>query len=72
MQGLSLQDAVDKMRGAPNSKITLTIKREGVDKPIEISMLREVIHIQVVKQRMEPDDIGYIRLSSSPSRPMPG
>ena len=63
VQGLSLQDAVDKMRGAPNSKITLTIKREGVDKPIEISMLREVIHIQVVKQRMEPDDIGYVRLS---------
>src|SRR5271169_2100621 len=63
VQGLSLQDAVDKMRGAPNSKITLTIKREGVEKPLEVSMLREVIHIQVVKQRMEPDNIGYIRLS---------
>jgi carboxyl-terminal processing protease len=63
VQGLSLQDAVDKMRGLPNSKITLTIKREGVDKPVEVSMLREVIHIQVVKQRMEPGDIGYIRLS---------
>jgi carboxyl-terminal processing protease len=63
VQGLSLQDAVDRMRGAPNSKITLTIKREGVDKPLEVSMLREVIHIQVVKQRMEPDNIGYIRLT---------
>jgi carboxyl-terminal processing protease len=63
VQGLSLQDAVDKMRGAPNSKITLTIKREGVDKPVEVSMLREVIHIQVVKQRMEPDNIGYVRLT---------
>jgi carboxyl-terminal processing protease len=63
VQGLPLQDAVDKMRGAPNSKITLTIKREGVDKPIEVSMLREIIHIQVVKQRMEPDNIGYIRLT---------
>ncbi|MGA8191841.1 MAG: S41 family peptidase [Acetobacteraceae bacterium] len=63
VQGLSLNDAVDKMRGAPNSKISLTIKREGVEKPIEISMLREVIHIQVVKQRMEPGDIGYVRLS---------
>ena len=51
VQGLSLQDAVDMMRGAPNSKITLTIKREGVDKPIEVSMLREIIHIQVVKDR---------------------
>ena len=63
VQGLSLQDAVDKMRGAPNSKITLTIKREGVDKPVEVSMLREVIHIQVVKSRMEPDGIGYLRLT---------
>jgi carboxyl-terminal processing protease len=63
VQGLSLQDAVDRMRGAPNSKITLTIKREGVDKPVEVSMLREVIHIQVVKQRMEPNNIGYVRLT---------
>jgi carboxyl-terminal processing protease len=51
------------MRGAPNSKITLTIKREGVEKPVEVSMLREIIRIQVVKQRMEPDNIGYVRLS---------
>jgi carboxyl-terminal processing protease len=63
VQGLSLQDAVDKMRGPPNSKISLTIKREGIDKPIEVSMLREIIHIQVVKSRMEPDNIGYVRLS---------
>ncbi|HET6196812.1 MAG TPA: S41 family peptidase [Acetobacteraceae bacterium] len=63
VQGLSLQDAVDKMRGLPNSKITLTIKREGIDKPVEVSMLREIIHIQVVKQRLEPGDIGYVRLS---------
>jgi carboxyl-terminal processing protease len=52
VQGLSLNDAVDKMRGAPNSKITLTIKRDGVDKPIELSMQREVIHIQVVKSHL--------------------
>jgi carboxyl-terminal processing protease len=63
VQGISLQDAVDKMRGAPNSKITLTVKREGVDKPLDISMLREIIHIQVVKARMEPDGIAYIRLT---------
>jgi carboxyl-terminal processing protease len=63
VQGLSLNDAVDKMRGPPNSKIQLTIKREGVDKPIEVPLTREVIHIQVVKSRMEPDDIGYVRLT---------
>jgi len=61
--GLSLNDAVDRMRGPPNSKIVLTIKRQNVDKPIEVSLTRETIHIQVVKSRMEPNDIGYIRLS---------
>jgi carboxyl-terminal processing protease len=63
VQWLSLKDAVEQMRGAPNSTITLTIKREGVDKPLEISMQREVIHLQVVSQRMERDNIGYVRLS---------
>lgn len=64
VQGLTLNEAVDRMRGPPNSKITLTIKREGVDKPLELSMQREVIHIQVVRQHLEADNIGYIRLTS--------
>jgi carboxyl-terminal processing protease len=63
MQGLSAADVLKLMRGAPNSKVTLTIKRQSVDKPLVISMRREVIHIQVVKQRMEPDNIGYVRLT---------
>lgn len=45
--GISLNDAVDHMRGAPNSKITLTLKREGVDKPLDVTLQREIIHIQV-------------------------
>jgi carboxyl-terminal processing protease len=61
--GMSLNDAVDKMRGPPNSKIVLTIKRQDVDKPLEVSLIRETIKIQVVKSRMEPNDIGYVRLS---------
>ncbi len=61
--GLSLNDAVDKMRGPPNSRIVLTIKRDKVDKPIEVSLIREIIHLQVVKSRMEPDQIGYVRLA---------
>ena len=63
VQGLRLPQAVQHMRGAPDTKITLTIKRPGVDKPIELSLLREIIHIQVVKSRMEPDNIGYVRLT---------
>src|SRR6202161_2228975 len=50
--GLSLNDAVDRMRGVPNSKITLTIKREGDDNPLEIPVVREIIRINVVKARM--------------------
>jgi carboxyl-terminal processing protease len=61
--GMTLADAVDKMRGPPNSKIVLTLKRRDVDKPIEVSLIRETIHIQVVKSRLEPNDIGYVRLS---------
>jgi carboxyl-terminal processing protease len=63
VQGLSMEDILGKMRGKPNSQVTLTIKRERIDKPLEITMRREVIHIQVVKQRLEPGNIGYVRLT---------
>jgi len=63
VQGLSLNEAVEKMRGAPNTKISITIRREGTDRPLEIAITREIIKIQVVRYRME-GDIGYIRLSS--------
>ncbi len=63
VQGLSLNEAVDKMRGTPGSKITITIKRSGVDTPIELSMNREIIKIQVVKSRLE-GDVAYIRVTS--------
>lgn len=63
VEGLPLSKAVDQMRGAPNSKITLTIKRQGVDEPVVVTLERQIIHIQVVKDRMEPHDIGYLRLT---------
>ena len=63
VQGLTLNEAVDKMRGTPGSSIKLTIKREGVNTPVEVSMNREVIHIQVVKSRLVDGDIGYVRLT---------
>ena len=62
VQGLSLNEAVDKMRGPPNSPIHLVIKRENIDKPIELTLNREVIHIQVVKSHLE-GDVGYVRLT---------
>lgn len=63
VQGLSLNEAVDKMRGTPGSKITITIKRSGVEAPVELSMNREIIKIQVVKSRLE-GDVAYIRVTS--------
>ncbi len=63
VQGLTLNEAVDKMRGPANSKIRITVKREGVDKPVDVSMTREIIKVQVVKSHME-GDVGYIRITS--------
>ncbi len=63
VEGLSLNEAVDRMRGPPGSTITINIKREHVDKPIDVVMTREVIHIQVVKSALY-GDVGYIRMSS--------
>jgi carboxyl-terminal processing protease len=71
VQGLSLNEAVDKMRGPPKSKILLTLKREGLDKPLDVSLTRETIRIDVVKSRMEPDGIGYLRLSQFSERADP-
>ena len=64
VQGMSLSDAVEKMRGAPNTRILLTIRREGADKPLEVALVREVIKLRVVRSRLEGEDIAYIRISS--------
>jgi carboxyl-terminal processing protease len=61
--GLSLNDAVERMRGAPGTNIRLTLKRQDVDKPLEVPLTREVIKLQVVKSRVEPNGMGYVRLS---------
>jgi carboxyl-terminal processing protease len=63
-QGLTLQEAVEQMRGERGSAIRLTIRREGERNPIELSITRDVIRPQVVRFRMEGNDVGYVRLSS--------
>jgi carboxyl-terminal processing protease len=63
VEGLSLDDAVEKMRGNPGSTITISVKREHIDKPIDVTMTRELIHIQVVKSALY-GDVAYIRLAS--------
>jgi len=62
--GLTLQDAVEKMRGPVNSPITLTIVRKGAEDPLEVKVVRDVIHINPVKYNVEGDDVGYIRVTT--------
>ncbi len=63
VQGLTLSQAVTKMRGAVNSQIKLTIVRKGQEKPIEVTLTRETIHVRSVRFHPEGDDVGYIRIT---------
>jgi carboxyl-terminal processing protease len=60
--GLTLTEAVEKMRGPVNTKIRLTIRREGKE-PFDVSITRAVIHIKSVRWHME-DDVGYVRVTT--------
>jgi carboxyl-terminal processing protease len=63
VQGLTLNQAVDKMRGPVNTKIKLTIMRKGADKPIEVTIVRDIIRVKSVRWRPQGSDIGYIRVT---------
>ncbi|MDR4306750.1 S41 family peptidase [Chelatococcus sambhunathii] len=63
VEGLTLEQAVDKMRGPVGTPITLTIQREGVEKPVEVKLVRDKIKLDSVKWEIVNDDIGYIRIS---------
>ncbi|MBQ0755879.1 MAG: S41 family peptidase [Amphritea sp.] len=63
VQGMELGDAVKLMRGKPGSELLLTVVREGEDKPLEIMVVRDVIRVASVKQRMLEDGIGYLRIT---------
>ncbi|RJF88649.1 S41 family peptidase [Oleomonas cavernae] len=60
--GLTLQDAVEKMRGPVDSKIVVSIKREGIAKPFDVTLTRAVIKIRAVRWRREGDVI-YVRIT---------
>src|SRR5213082_2936654 len=62
-QGLTIDQAVDKMRGPVNTKIKLTIVRKGSDKPIEVMIVRDIIRVKSVRWHPEGGDIGYIRIT---------
>lgn len=62
VQGLTLGEAVDRMRGLANTDIKLTVRRQGVENPFEVKLTRAVIKVQTVKGQNQ-GDIGYIRIS---------
>ena len=63
VHGLTLNQAVEKMRGPVNTRIKLTIMRKGQDKPIDLSIVRDVIRVKSVRFHNEGDDVGYIRIT---------
>src|SRR3974390_605791 len=63
VQGLALDQAVEKMRGPVNTKIKLTIMRNGVDRPMEVQITRDIIRVRSVRAQLEGDDVGLIRVT---------
>jgi carboxyl-terminal processing protease len=64
VQGLTLEQAVNKMKGPPNTKTKLTIIRKSADAPINVTIVREIIRVHPVSYRTDGGNIGYIRISS--------
>jgi carboxyl-terminal processing protease len=64
VRGLKLEEAVEKMRGAVNTPIKLTVIRQGADKPLDITVVRDIIAVRAVKSRVEGGDVGYVRVIS--------
>jgi carboxyl-terminal processing protease len=64
VMGMTLTDAVDKMRGKVGVEILLTIVRKGEKEPIKLKLIREIIQIKSVKSRVENGNVGYIRITT--------
>jgi carboxyl-terminal processing protease len=62
-QGLTLAQAVEKMRGPRDTTIKLKIMRKGSDKPIEVSITRDLVRVVPVRWHLEDGDVGYIRIT---------
>ena len=63
VQGMTLEQAVNKMKGPVDTKTKLTIMRKGADAPMDVAITREIIHVRPVRFHVE-GDIGYIRVTS--------
>lgn len=68
VKGMTLNEAVNIMRGKPNTDIDLTIVREGEPKPLVFKITREIIRVKSVKNRMLEPGYGYVRITNFQSR----
>jgi carboxyl-terminal processing protease len=68
VKGMTLTQAVEKMRGTPGTEVRLEILRKGKDEPINLTLVREIIKVSAVRQEVEGDDVGYIRLTQFTGR----
>ena len=63
VHGLTLNQAVEKMRGPVHTRIKLTIMRKRQDKPIDVTIVRDLIRVKSVRSHNEGNDVGYIRIT---------
>lgn len=68
VKGMSLNDAVKSMRGEPGSTIVLTVVREGVEQPLKIKIVRDIIKVKSIKSRTLEEGYGYVRITSFQSK----
>ncbi|MCY3751099.1 MAG: S41 family peptidase [Gammaproteobacteria bacterium] len=68
VKGMSLNDAVARMRGEPGTDITLTIIRDGAEKPLKVTITRDVIKVKSVRTQVLEPGFGYLRISHFQSR----
>ncbi len=64
VEGMTLNQAVEKMRGLVNTPIVLKINRKDVSEPFDVKIVRDTIRVRVVRHRLEGTDVGYIRIAS--------
>src|SRR5690606_9794062 len=70
-KGMTLNDAIKLMRGKPKTSIVLTIMRQGRDKPLVVTIVRDMIKVRSVRSKMLDNGIGYVRVAQFQERTVP-
>jgi carboxyl-terminal processing protease len=68
IKGLTLTQAVEKLRGSPGTQVSLEILRKGKDAAFNVTLVREIIKVSSVRQQVEGNDVGYVRITQFTGR----